>query len=444
MKEPIEELFKESLKGREMPYNPKAWEAMSARLDAVKPVAKPASNLKYYLGAAAIGAVAVATYFIFAGGDTPENTKNPVAKQETTLEQTTTGTTKPSSGNSEAQTGDASVISNPDETPSSADERLQGSSVEQLNSNTHTNHTAQSNSENSRQTNLNISTTETNSNNPNGTNGSSNTTNLVNEESTTTSSKITLPAVADLCLNEETVITNDNDRPLYILDAVNDVVGTVPASKAVVFKPEVVGNYSIGYKQDGNMETGSNFVVNRVPDAHFTVDLVNKYENGLPATRVEAIGGQGTYVWTAEKQSSTGVQTDLRFFEKGSHTIKLTVDNGQCLSSFEKTIYVEEDYNLMAVNGFTPSSPIPSNQTFIPFALTQRPDANFELTILDARDGGTVYRTTDASLPWDGTDMRSGRRSETTQVYIWKVVIMNPEANEPREYRGTITMNIAN
>ncbi|MDG1333221.1 MAG: hypothetical protein P8P74_12880 [Crocinitomicaceae bacterium] len=436
MKEPIEELFKQSLQGHEMPYNPEAWKAMSARLDVASPVAKPTSYLRYYLGAAGIGAVAVASYFIFAGG-TPEETKVPVAK-ETTLEQTTADTTKPSIGNSDAQKGNTSVISNPSETPISQDEGSQGSSVDQGNTQTNTNQGTSTNVPNETTNQSNTTTTSTQSN---GANGNSGTQNNVNHVPADVPAKMTIPAVEDLCLNEEATISNPNNKEIYIIDAVGNIMKTIPANKAVVFKPSTVGNYSLGYKNDGTIESSSNFIVNRIPDAAFTVDLANKYENGLPVTYVAAINGEGTYTWTAEKQSSNGVETDLHFYNKGDKTITLTVNNGQCEASVEKTIYVEEDYNLMAVNAFTPTSVDPRNQTFMPFALTQRADVNFVLTIIDGRDGGVVYQTNDASLPWDGTDIRSGRRSETPQVYVWKAVISNPAANEPNEYRGTITMN---
>ena len=442
MKEPIEELFKQSLKGHEMPYNPEAWKAMNARLDAVSPVAQPTSYLRYYLGAAGIGAVAIASYFIFAGGSTPEETNQAVA-QETTLEQTTTGTTKPFTGNGEAQTGSTSVISNPNKTPTSSDKGSQSSSYQNNRTNTHANGTIGSSAVNSSFSGPNqgpVSGGEGRLDGPLPNNPNQNPTNPTGTN-TNFRSKMTMPVVTDLCLNEETTITNSNNKEIYILDALNNTIQTIPANKAVVFKPTTVGSYSLGYRNNETIESSSNFVVNRIPDAEFTVDLAHKYENGLPVTHVAAISGQGTYTWTAEKQNPTGVETDLHFYSKGEQTITLTVNNGQCASSVEKTIYVEEDYNLMAVNAFTPISTDPRNQTFMPFALTQRADVNFVLTIIDGRDGGVVYQTSDASLPWDGTDIRSGRRSETPQVYVWKAVILNPATNEPTEYRGTITMN---
>jgi hypothetical protein len=448
MKEPIEELFKQSLQGHEMPYNPEAWKAMNARLDAVSPVTQPTSYLRYYLGAAGIGAVAIVSYFIFAGGSRPEET-NQAITQETTLKQTTTGTTKPSAGNSESQTGSTSVISNPNETPTSSDKSSQSSQSSQSSSyqndrtNTHTNGTVSSGNVNSSTpspTQGPLSGGEGKLDGPLPNNAAQTPTNPTGTN-TNFRSKMNMPVVTDICLNQETTITNPNNKEIYILDALNNTIQTIPANKAVAFKPTTVGSYSLGYRNNETIETSSNFVVNRIPDAEFTIDLAHKYENGLPVTHVSGISGQGTYTWTAENQNPSGVETDLHFYNKGEQTISLTVNNGQCISSVEKTFYIEEDYNLMAVNAFTPTSADPRNQTFMPFALTQRADVNFVLTIIDARDGGIVYQTSDASLPWDGTDIRSGRRSETPQVYVWKAVILNPEANEQRDYRGTITMN---
>lgn len=448
MKEPIEELFKQSLKGHEMPYNPDAWKAMSARLDVVSPVATPTSYLKYYLGAAGIGVAAVATYFIFAGGNTPESTTSPVAKETQTEQEQNEATSKanakdkkhsnnPTTSNGEAQSGNATVIPAPTGTPTSPEKGLQTSNTKQ--------HTKVDPDYSSGSLGVNTGVGPLSNQRQSG--------NLVNDPNNKVSGgeigspslsrmnqKMIMPEINDLCLNEEITITNSNEQEIYVLDALNATVKIIPAKKSIVFKPSVVGTYSLGYKNDAKIQSSSTFTVNRIPDADFTVDLINKFENGIPSTHVQAIGGQGTYNWKAERQSAQGVEAEMHFYKKGEQTIELTVNNGQCASTVEKTIYIENDYNLMAVTGFTPTSNDPKTNTFMPFALTQR-DVRFTLMILDGRDGGIVYKTSDASLPWDGTDIRSGRRSETPQVYVWKAVILNPETNEPSEYRGTITMN---
>lgn len=445
MKEPIEELFKQSLKGHEMPYNPDAWKAMSARLDVVSPVAGPTSYLNYYLGAAGIGVAAVATYFFFAGGNVPDSNSSAIAK-ETQTEQTNAASganaknekkTTTATSNGEAQTGNTTVIPAPTETPTSPEKGLQTSStkgnsdIDPKTNKVHSNKSGETPGTDKGQ-NSGLANDPT----PSETGKKPKNTDL----NTIANQKMTMPAIDDLCLNEEITITNPNGKEIYLLDALNNTVKVIPAKKSVVFKPTVVGNYSLGYKNDTKIQSSSNFRVNRIPDAEFTIDLVNKFENGIPSTHVEAIGGQGTYIWNAENQSAIGIEADMHFYKKGEQTIELTVNNGQCASTIEKTIFIENDYNLMAVNSFTPTSPRHENTTFIPFALTQR-DVRFRFMIIDGRDGGIVYETSDASMPWDGTDIRSGRRSETPQVYVWKAVILNPGANEPSEYRGTITMN---
>lgn len=436
MKEPIEDLFKQSLGGHEMPYNPDAWTAMRARLDVVSPVTTPRSYWKYYLGAAAIGAVAITSYLVVASGDGAVELNTPVAK-ETLKESSSTQGKKNTSNTTETQKSVSSLNGNSSEPVSSVDNNVQLSNHTQTNTeNKGTNQTADNKS-----TDRTIDQHDGSNGNGNGigtktpldpakTNG----VNVVQRQ------KMTIAAIADVCLNETREITNPNSQDIYIIDGLNNTVKTIPANKTVIFKPIKVGNYSIVYKNDSKMEFLSNFQVNRIPDAEFTIDMVNKFENGLPSTHVEAISGQGTYTWSAGKETASGLEADLHFYKKGEQTIELTVNNGQCSAKVEKSIYVEDDYNLMAMTGFTPSSGDARTNTFMPFALTQR-NVNFKLTIIDSRDGQIVYETTDATLPWDGTDIRTGNSGNKPQVYVWKAVIFNPAKNEPNEYRGTITMN---
>ena len=124
MKEPIEELFKQSLGGHEMPYNPEAWTAMNARLDVVSPVT-PTSYLKYYIGAAVIGVAAISTYIFFATGNPSTDAIPTSLAKETIKENTSTQTNTPTTGISETPSSNTSVISNPSETPISSDKGSQ-------------------------------------------------------------------------------------------------------------------------------------------------------------------------------------------------------------------------------------------------------------------------------------------------------------------------------
>ena len=161
-----------------------------------------------------------------------------------------------------------------------------------------------------------------------------------------------------------------------------------------------------------------------------------KFEDGLPTTHVESTTHGDNFMWNAEGRIIHGESADFHFYEEGLHNITLEVSNGECKSRIDKQVKIDQ-YNLMAVNAFNPKSPEPMNNTFIPFALTVR-NTSFRMIIINSRDGGVVYETTDASMPWDGTDNRTGKVENTITTYIWKVVLDSPELGEPAEYKGTI------
>ena len=108
-----------------------------------------------------------------------------------------------------------------------------------------------------------------------------------------------------------------------------------------------------------------------------------------------------------------------------------------CTGTKEESIYVSDDYNLLAVNAFEPLSQDLRKRTFLPYALTQR-NTPFKMIILDPSDGGIVFETSDVQLPWDGTDKRTGKMADTNKAYVWKVNLTKPEPGEKMDYMGTV------
>jgi len=94
--------------------------------------------------------------------------------------------------------------------------------------------------------------------------------------------------------------------------------------------------------------------------------------------------------------------------------------------------------NLFAINVFNPNSSDSRFNRFIPHALTQR-RVSFKMIILDPRDGGTVYETTETSMPWNGIDRRNGYEAEA-KSYVWRVELINPNPGEAKVYQGTIRL----
>ena len=164
------------------------------------------------------------------------------------------------------------------------------------------------------------------------------------------------------------------------------------------------------------------------------------YENGLPVQGIHVkTEANVRYVrYGKQIKENTGKELNLHVFEKGTTLIHidLTDDNG-CTNELSGLINVSEDYNLLAVNAFEPTSQDARKNTFMPYALTQRATP-FRMIIIDPNDGGIVFESTDATLPWDGIDRRFGKMADSNKAYVWKVTLSEPKAGEKSEYMGTV------
>jgi hypothetical protein len=164
------------------------------------------------------------------------------------------------------------------------------------------------------------------------------------------------------------------------------------------------------------------------------------YENGLPVQgiHVKTEATVRSIRYGKQIKENTGKDLNLHLFDKGTTLvhIDLTDDNG-CTNEISGLINVSEDYNLLAVNAFEPTSQDARKTTFMPYALTQRATP-FRMIIIDPNDGGIVFESTDATLPWDGIDRRYGKMGDSNKAFVWKVTLSEPKAGEKTEYMGTV------
>ena len=172
----------------------------------------------------------------------------------------------------------------------------------------------------------------------------------------------------------------------------------------------------------------------------FEIDNEFQYENGLPTLHLKATTFASNYEWNFEKLKivPTSKEVEVHYYKKGSYNVKLSTinSNGQIISETKK-ITVPEDYNLLAVDAFSPTENNVKTNTFIPFALTVR-NVRFTMTVIDSKNGGIVYQTSDANQPWDGIDKRTGVLVNATESFIWKVTLENPEPGESSIYKGVV------
>ncbi|MBX7093077.1 MAG: gliding motility-associated C-terminal domain-containing protein [Flavobacteriales bacterium] len=196
------------------------------------------------------------------------------------------------------------------------------------------------------------------------------------------------------------------------------------------------GIYSIAlYYTNGKEKTSTvtkSILVKPAPVASFRFN--EEIVNGRPIVHFE--NNSSDFVnakWLfPDGTNSSASQVDKFFRHKGDYKVMLgvTAANG-CSNKTVQTVHIEEDFNLLAPNAFSPNGDN-TNNTFIPFSLTVM-DVEFVMTI-HTREGRLVYQTNSAFRPWDGKFM-SDNQAAPEGVYIWTVAIKGEEL-----YRGSVTL----
>lgn len=131
-----------------------------------------------------------------------------------------------------------------------------------------------------------------------------------------------------------------------------------------------------------------------------------------------------------------GASTDYLFRNAGTSTVTLTVENNfGCRNTEQWRVENRENFDLLAPTGFTPDGNL-NNETFIPKALPLM-NVPFEMVILNQK-GQEVYRTANASEPWNGRLHNRGTKLDAG-VYVWTVVLKSEIAFK-KTFSGTITL----
>jgi hypothetical protein len=242
------------------------------------------------------------------------------------------------------------------------------------------------------------------------------------------------------CLLEEVEIKNENPIQIYLLNENEEILSEIPAGKSKNVKLKKKGIHYLKYTLNDIKSTEKIFIVNQGKELDFTIENEVIYENGLPYIQLVAKNFNSSYKWSSDKGLFTSDEdkTKLRVLEKGKYSVRLEdLDKNACSSSKTESIFIEEDYNLLAPTAFIPTDIDPRNNRFMPLALTKRA-VQFELIIIDPKINRVVFKSNSAENAWDGTDMNSGEQVQSNKSFIWKVSLKNPEINEKSEYIGTI------
>jgi hypothetical protein len=421
MKHNLENSIKGSLEKYEMPYDSNAWSKMNKRLDQSFPVS-PKSNIKWFLGGAA-ALVAIFTTVALWPTDiavTPE--KQNATKQTASKSNDSEEISIPTIENQK------STVNEPTSKVAKSKEIFRNIEITTAVQEKNTISTVKETISNSQQiiqkgNQVNAEPKVSNSFVEN---------NLPKKD-------IEITAIENSCFGEPISILNKNEINLILIDPIG-TKSIIKSNNSLTYTPESEGKYTIGYLENGEFITIENFNILSIPKIDFSIDDQIKYENGLPTINLSTNSIGSSHIWSFESQKGTisGKDAKVHYFNKGEYSISLTVQGSNgCKASELKTVRVDDDYNLLAVTAFDPLSNDIRKSSFIPFALTQR-TVDFNMIILDPKDGAIIFETNDTTNPWKGNDRRNGQLIDANKTYIWRVTIENPEKGEKSEYKGTI------
>ena len=419
MNKNIDELIKSALEGHEMPYDNNAWNSLNKKLN--HPIA-PIKPFKFWFLGSSIIAVITISSLLYFSYKKEEKSDKPVKQKTYVIEKSNSQSTTSKKTNSEIKTG-------------IQDEKISSNELE-------------AKEDDKKETKTNLILPEVNEvlakeitkdlkideeiTNPK--KGNSVITKKVTEPD--------VPSFSNKCLGENLKVINKNDEGMTLIFPSGKKV-SVAESATENIKLSEEGKYELLVNSKQKETYNSFFSVYENPRATLLVEDELNYETGLPIIRGEVQTFEETIKWKVDKvvsaSSSKAKTAAFYFFEKGQFDLEVIVTNEKgCSSSEIKRIFIEKDYNLLAVNAFDPLSGDSRKNTFMPYALSKRNSA-FSLIIIDPDNGGIIFESSDYSKPWDGIDKRNGKIVSESKTFIWKVTLNSPEKNEKSVYKGTIT-----
>lgn len=419
MNKNIDELIKSALEGHEMPYDNNAWNSLNKKLN--HPIAHIKPFKFWFLGSSIIAVITISSFLYFSNNQAEKSDK-PGEQKTDVIEKS----------NSQSTT-----------TKKTKSEKTKGIQDEKIRSNEELE--AQEDVKKEIKTNLILPKV-------NEVLAKEITKDLKLDEEITNpkkgnsviTKKVTepnVPSFSNKCLGDYLKVINKNDDGMTLIFPSGKKV-SVAGSATENIKLSEEGKYELLVNSKQKETYNSFFNVYENPRATLLVDDELNYETGLPIIKGEVQTFEESIKWKVDKvvsaHSSKAKTAAFYFFEKGQFDLEVIVTNEKgCSSSEINRIFIEKDYNLLAVNAFDPLSDDSRKNTFMPYALTKRNSA-FSLIIIDTDNGGIIFESSDASNPWDGIDKRNGQLVNKNKAFIWKVTLASPEKNEKTVYKGTI------
>lgn len=415
----IDEIFKNALSSHEAPYTEGAWEAMQAKMNGTP--AKAPFPKKWLFGAASIlliGGLSTLVYFNssdekekvnLTASSSSSNSSNSV-NNDLNSETSTTSTDKNklAKNSTENNSNEIGTISNSTIFHSSTIDKAIKTSFDKVFIETPN---FQDNPEKTKTTVV----------------------NTINEEYKS------LEIKSKFCLGETVDLYNPNNKVVLVSVPGKKSLITLEGKESVSFKVENEGVISILSNSNNTPQTAE--VVAPNSRLYINVDAALLYENGIPNMKFEVTGNDTPVTWSTNIKGNSKNDNTLIVHPYQEKNVSVTVqseDKNGCKVSETIQVPINTAYNLMAMTGFKPNSPDPDVNRFMPFALKER-NTPFRMIIIDPKTGAKVFETSDASEGWDGINRTTGEQVKEGSIWIWKVILKEPNLGEQAEYSSTIT-----
>ena len=243
-----------------------------------------------------------------------------------------------------------------------------------------------------------------------------------------------------VCVGEEVSFINESsDLKAKMIWDFGDGTSSQELNPSHFFVAE--GNFEVKLRTEKGSTSADrmiNVTVNPVPVADIDASLVKNGFGAIPFYRFETVlklNETAFWSFTDGSKAQTPVVKHL-FRDAGKQEATLTVKNSfGCSNSDQWETENRKAFQLLAPTGFRPDGD-GNNEVFIPGALADM-DVPFEMIIQDNK-GQEVYRTSNASEPWNGKLQNNGNKL-VAGIYVWTVVLKE-EILLKKTFTGTITL----
>ena len=244
------------------------------------------------------------------------------------------------------------------------------------------------------------------------------------------------PVKRTFCVDETLEYTINKPVQNLSLEVLTDLSYDINEYGNYIFNEQGIYKFKAGFDVNGNIETDE-----------FAVTVLSKPQTKVIAEMDLVDGGRPQYTFNHESVNYSSIRRWMNgrevdssnewtscFVKRGVYEIKqVAYSAAGCTDTAYKTVTINNDYNLLAPDAFTPNGD-GMNDTWLPMALKD-PVYEFSLEIRDLR-GNLVFKTSDANSEWEGPADATPAGAGAQNTYVWKAVVQYKGATE--HYGGTI------